>query len=469
MSLSFVNLFYLLSAVLFIGGIKSLTHPRTAVRGNLMAAVGMLVAVVVTLLDQSILSYAWILAGALIGSVVGVLMATRIQMTAMPQMVALLNGFGGGASLAVAVASFLAINGPVAASGVIGMLAVGLTVLIGAITLTGSAVAFGKLQELLPGRAIGFKGITLFNGVMMVVALSIIAALTAGQGGTGLLLLLITIALVLGVTLVIPIGGADMPVVIALLNSYSGIAAAAAGFIMGNTVLIVSGALVGASGIILTRIMCVAMNRSLTGVLFGSISEEGGEQMDADEVYAGKVKSSSPEEISMLLETAQRVVIVPGFGLAMAQAQHAVRDLADTLERRGTEVIYGLHPVAGRMPGHMNVLLAEAEVDYDKMQTMEQVNPHFAQTDVVIVIGANDVTNPMAREDKGSPIYGMPILNVDQARTVVVVKRSLSPGFAGLPNPLFANSNTLMLFGDGKQMVLELAGALNEATPRQAA
>ncbi|XKE45157.1 NAD(P)(+) transhydrogenase (Re/Si-specific) subunit beta [Halomonas organivorans] len=463
MSLSFVNLCYLLSAVLFIGGIKGLTRPRTAVRGNLMAAIGMLLAVVVTLLDQSILSYGWILTGAVLGATIGVLLATRIQMTAMPQMVALLNGFGGGASLAVAVASFLSSGGPVATSGIIGLTAIGLTVLIGAVTLTGSAVAFGKLQELLPGRPMGFKGITLFNGVMLVGALAIVASLALDTGGIGLILLLTAIALVLGVTLVVPIGGADMPVVIALLNSYSGVAAAAAGFIMGNTVLIVSGALVGASGLILTRIMCVAMNRSLAGVLFGSLSEEGGEAMDADEVYAGKVKSSSAEEVGMLLETAQRVVIVPGFGLAMAQAQHAVRDLADTLERRGAEVIYGLHPVAGRMPGHMNVLLAEAEVDYDKMQPMEQVNPHFSQTDVVIVIGANDVTNPMAREDKGSPIYGMPILDVDQARTVVVVKRSLSPGFAGLPNPLFAKDNTLMLFGDGKQAILDLTGALNEA------
>lgn len=463
MSLSFVNLFYLASAVLFITGIKGLTRPRTAVRGNLLAAIGMLVAVVVTLLNQSILSYGWIVAGVVIGGAVGVLLATRIQMTAMPQMVALLNGFGGGASLAVAVASFLSSSGLIAAVGTISLLAIGLTVLIGAITLTGSAVAFGKLQELLPGKPMGFKGITLFNASLLSVAVAIVATLASGMGGTGLLLLLAAIALVLGVTLVLPIGGADMPVVIALLNSYSGIAAAAAGFIMGNTVLIVSGALVGASGLILTRIMCVAMNRSLAGVLFGSLTEEGGETMDADEVYAGKVKSSSAEEISMLLETAQRVVIVPGFGLAMAQAQHAVRDLADTLERRGVEVIYGLHPVAGRMPGHMNVLLAEAEVDYDKMQPMEQVNPNFAQTDVAIVIGANDVTNPMAREDKGSPIYGMPILNVDQARTVVVVKRSLSPGFAGLPNPLFANDNTLMLFGDGKQAILDLTGALNEA------
>lgn len=463
MSLSLVNLFYLASAVLFITGIKGLTRPRTAVRGNLLAAIGMMLAVVVTLLNQSILSYGWIIAGALLGAIAGILLATRIQMTAMPQMVALLNGFGGGASLAVAMASFLTSSGPIAASGSISLLAIGLTVLIGAVTLTGSAVAFSKLQELLPGKPMGFKGIRLFNAALLSVAVVIVANLAIGGGGIFLLLLLTAIALVLGVTLVIPIGGADMPVVIALLNSYSGIAATAAGFIMGNTVLIVSGALVGASGLILTRIMCVAMNRSLTGVLFGSLSEEGGQAMDADEVYAGKVKSSSAEEVSMLLETAQRVVIVPGFGLAMTQAQHAVRDLADTLERRGVDVIYGLHPVAGRMPGHMNVLLAEAEVDYDKMQPMEQVNPHFAQTDVVIVIGANDVTNPLAREDKGSPIYGMPILNVDQARTVVVVKRSLSPGFAGLPNPLFAKENTLMLFGDGKQAILNLTAALSEA------
>lgn len=463
MNLSFVNLFYLASAVLFITGIKGLTRPRTAVRGNFLAAIGMLLAVVVTLLNQSILSYGWILAGGVIGATVGILLATRIRMTAMPQMVALLNGFGGGASLSVAMASFLSTSGPVAASGAISFLAIGLTVLIGAVTLTGSAVAFGKLQELLPGNPMGFKGITLFNSALLAAAVVIVAALAAGNGGIGQLLLLATIALVLGVTLVLPIGGADMPVVIALLNSYSGIAAAAAGFIMGNTVLIVSGALVGASGLILTRIMCVAMNRSLAGVLFGSLSEEAGESQDADEVYAGKVTSSSAEEISMLLETAQRVVIVPGFGLAMAQAQHAVRDLADTLERRGVEVTYGLHPVAGRMPGHMNVLLAEAEVDYDKMRPMDQINPHFSQTDVAIVIGANDVTNPMAREDKGSPIYGMPILDVDQARTVVVVKRSLSPGFAGLPNPLFANDNTLMLFGDGKQAILDLTGSLNEA------
>ena len=273
---------------------------------------------------------------------------------------------------------------------------------------------------------------------------------------------LVAAALLLGLLLVLPIGGADMPVVIALLNSYSGIAASAAGFIMGNTALIVTGALVGASGIILTKIMCKAMNRSLTNVLFGVMGASGPVVSD-DEVYGGKVKSAGAEEIAMLLESARRVVIVPGFGLAMSQAQHAVRDLADTLEAMEIEVEFAIHPVAGRMPGHMNVLLAEAEISYDKLIEMERINPTFEQTDVVIVIGANDVTNPMAREDKGSPIYGMPILNVDKARTVVVIKRSLSSGFAGLPNPLFAADNTLMLFGDGKKAVLDLIGALKES------
>jgi NAD(P) transhydrogenase subunit beta len=462
MNLFLVDGFYLLAAMLFVGGIKGLTRPRTAVRGNQMAAIGMLVAVVVALLDKSILSYEWILGGVVLGSLIGTVLATRIQMTAMPQMVALLNGFGGGASLCVAAASFLGLAETEGMQGLVALLAICVTLLIGAVTLTGSAVAFAKLQELLPGRPLGFRGIRSFNLLLFVAVLALAGSLISGSGDSGTLILLTVLALVLGVTLVMPIGGADMPVVIALLNSYSGLAAAAAGFIMGNSVLVVSGALVGASGIILTRIMCVAMNRSLVGVLFGSMGEAGGPAMDADEVYAGKVKSSSPEEVGMLLESARRVVIVPGFGLAMAQAQHAVRDLADSLERRGIEVIYGLHPVAGRMPGHMNVLLAEAEVAYDKMQPMEEVNALFEQTDVAIVIGANDVTNPMAREDKGSPIYGMPILNVDKARTGVVVKRSLSPGFAGLPNPLFARDNCLMLFGDGKKAIMELTAAVNE-------
>jgi H+-translocating NAD(P) transhydrogenase subunit beta len=287
-------------------------------------------------------------------------------------------------------------------------------------------------------------------------------ALCINPGNTVLFWSLVALAMILGLTLVLPIGGADMPVVIALLNSYSGLAAATAGFILGNTVLIVTGSLVGASGLILTKIMCVAMNRSLPNVLFG-VMAEGSEAIDADEIYAGKVKSAQPEEIAMILETARRVVIVPGFGMAMAQAQHAVRELADVLEQRGVEVEYAIHPVAGRMPGHMNVLLAEAEVDYDKMVEMDRINPTFDQTDVAIVIGANDVTNPMAREDKGSPIYGMPILNVDKAKTVVVIKRSMSPGFAGLPNPLFALDNCLMVFGDGKKAVIDITANLDLA------
>ena len=469
MSQIIVDLFYLLAALLFVAGIKGLTHPKTAIRGNILAACGMLIAVLVTLIDRSVISYEVIALGIALGSVIGILMAKKVQMTAMPQMVALLNGFGGGASLGVAAASYLtasvAVASAVTTTGAVAQTAMATAVLIGAVTLSGSAIAFAKLQEILPGKPIGFSGIKFLNFGLLAVALVAAYNMVSADAGAGVgaFVLLVFIALALGVTLVMPIGGADMPVVIALLNSYSGIAAAAAGFIMGNTVLIVSGALVGASGIILTQIMCVAMNRSLPNVLFGTMAQTSGEAIDADEVYAGKVKSSTPDEVGMLLEDAERVVIVPGFGLAMAQAQHAVRDLADTLENRGVHVEYAIHPVAGRMPGHMNVLLAEAEVDYEQMRTMEQANPTFDKTDVVIVIGANDVTNPMAREDKGSPIYGMPILDVERAKTVVVVKRSLSPGFAGLPNPLFTRDNTLMLFGDGKKAIMDLTAAVNEA------
>jgi len=471
MNASVIHLVYLLAASLFVFGIKGLTKPRTAVRGNFLSAAGMLLAVVVTLLDQQILSYGYIIVGLLIGGGLGALLATRVQMTAMPQMVALLNGCGGGASLGVAAAAyydslFSGTYTSVAIAGglmqLVGLLATALASIIGALTLTGSLVAFGKLQELIPGKSIGFPGLKAVNAILFIGALLAAVALVTAPQSSSLFIAMIVAALILGVLLVLPIGGADMPVVIALLNSYSGIAAAAAGFIMGNSVLIVSGSLVGASGLILTQIMCQAMNRSLANVLFG-VMAEAGETVDADEVYAGKVSSASPDEVAMILETAQRVVIVPGFGLAMAQAQHAVRELADELQNRGVEVAYAIHPVAGRMPGHMNVLLAEAEVPYDQLVEMERINPTFEQTDVAIVIGANDVTNPMAREDKGSPIYGMPILNVDKAKTVVVVKRSLSPGFAGLPNPLFANDNTLMIFGDGKQAVLGLTSALAEA------
>ena len=339
-------------------------------------------------------------------------------------------------------------------------MSISLTVLIGAVTLTGSLVAFSKLQELMK-KSYGLPGGPVGNGILLLGALAAVAFLVMNPGNTMAMVAILGLALLLGLFLVMPIGGADMPVVIALLNSYSGIAAALAGFILGNTVLIIAGSLVGTSGLILTRIMCVAMNRSLANVLFGKMAA-GGETIDADEIYDGKVTSAQPDEVAMLLETAQRVVIVPGYGMAMAQAQHAVRELADAMESKGVEVEYGIHPVAGRMPGHMNVLLAEAEVPYDKLVEMERINPTFEDTDVVIIIGANDVTNPMARDVEGSPIYGMPILNVDKAKTVVVIKRSLSPGFAGLPNPLFAMDHTLMVYGDGKKAVVEMTTALNQ-------
>ncbi len=466
MSKEFVDIIYLISAVLFILGIKGLTKPKTAVRGNTLSAIGMLLAVVVTLVHRDITSYSWIFFGLLLGGSVGWVAAKRVQMTAMPQMVALLNGLGGGASLALAVAShIMTLGGTGYGEGLAGSLSVLFVLLataIGAVTLSGSGVAFAKLQELISGQSIGFSNMKLLNACLFSFVVLMLIVLSASPGGSFLFTLLVVAALCLGLSLVLPIGGADMPVVIALLNSYSGIAAAMAGFIMGNTVLIVAGSLVGASGLILTQIMCVAMNRSLTNVLFG-VMAEGSEAIDADEIYEGKVTSAQPEEISMILETAKRVVIVPGFGLAMSQAQHAVRELTDVLEDRGVEVKFGIHPVAGRMPGHMNVLLAEAEIPYDSLVEMEKINPTFEDTDVAIVIGANDVTNPMAREDKGSPIYGMPILNVDKATTVVVIKRSLSPGFAGLPNPLFAMDNCLMVFGDGKKSVIDITASLDLA------
>jgi NAD(P) transhydrogenase subunit beta len=479
-SANLVNLIYLVAAVLFILGIKGLTKPATAVRGNMLSALGMLLAVIVTLLDSSIVDFTFIIAGVVAGGLIGAVMALRIQMTAMPQMVALLNGFGGGASLTIALAEYFSRLGvdvqsladllvPVALDsntfgageeGTVAVISIGLTALIGAVTLTGSLVAFAKLQELVK-RSFALLGGPLGNGLLLIAAVGALVSVIINPGNASAVMALVGIALLLGLFLVMPIGGADMPVVIALLNSYSGIAAALAGFILGNTVLIVAGSLVGTSGLILTRIMCVAMNRSLTNVLFGKMAE-GGETVDADEIYAGKVTSAQPDEVAMMLEMAKRVVIVPGYGMAMAQAQHAVRELADAMEAKGIEVEYGIHPVAGRMPGHMNVLLAEAEVPYDKLVEMDRINPTFEETDVVIVIGANDVTNPMAREVEGSPIYGMPILNVDKAKNVVVIKRSLSPGFAGLPNPLFAMDHTLMVYGDGKKAVIDMTTAFNQ-------
>ncbi len=457
-----INLVYLLASVLFIFGLKGLSHPRTAVRGNLTGAAGMLLAIVVTLLHQQIVGYGVIIAGILVGGIIGAWMAFAIRMTAMPQMVALLNGFGGGASVVVAGAELHKVLVESAALTTDVAIATAASGIIGAVTFWGSLVAYAKLEELMAGKAVLFPGQQVINALLGVGALLLAVLLVMNPGAAYLYWLLVLTASVLGVLLVIPIGGADMPVVISLLNSYSGLAAAATGFVLYNNVLIIAGSLVGASGIILTRIMCKAMNRSLTHVLFGVLGPTS-ETATADEIYAGKVKAATPDEVALLFDTARRAVIVPGYGMAVAQAQHAVRDLTNLLESRGCEVEFAIHPVAGRMPGHMNVLLAEANIPYEKLKEMDEVNPTFEQTDVALVIGANDVVNPLARTDPHSPIAGMPILNVDYARTVVVVKRSLSPGFAGIPNPLFAADNTLMMFGDGKKALLELIAALKAA------
>lgn len=457
-----INFAYLIASVLFILGLKGLSHPRTAVRGNTLGALGMLIAIVVTALDRQIVSYEVILAGLVVGSAIGALLAVRIQMTAMPQMVALLNGFGGAASVLVAGAALLETQSVGGNFPLQMTVATALSALIGAVTFWGSLVAFAKLQELVSGNAISFPGQHLLSALVALSSIGLGVMVVIHPEASAYYWALVGVASVLGILATIGIGGADMPVVISLLNSYSGIAAAATGFVLGNNMLIIAGSLVGASGIILTQIMCKAMNRSLTNVLFGGLGAAPTSTQKGEDVYGGKVKSTSAEEIAMLLESARRVVIVPGYGLAVSQAQHAIRALAGLLEARGTEVVYGIHPVAGRMPGHMNVLLAEADVPYEALKEMDDVNPTFAQTDVAIVIGANDVVNPIARTDPSSPIAGMPILDVDKARTVIVVKRSLSPGFAGIPNPLFAADNTLMFFSDGKKAVNEIAAAVKE-------
>jgi NAD(P) transhydrogenase subunit beta len=445
-------LLYLAAAVLFILGIRGLGHPRTAVRGNMLGGLGMLLAVVATLLFEGVLRWEWIVVGLAIGSIGGAILAMRVPMTAMPEMVAALNGFGGGASFLVAGAFLHQADGAVA------LVASSASGLVGAATLSGSAVAFVKLREAKWVDRLVLPAHQAAAGMLAAASIAAAGWLVAG-GGESSYWLLVAAGLLLGAMLTTPIGGADMPVVISLLNSYSGVAAAATGFVLGNTLLIVAGSLVGASGLILTRIMCVAMNRSLANVLFGRMAPVGSGG-DADAIYAGKVKSTSPDEVAMLLEGAQRVLIVPGYGLAVAQAQHAVRDLANRLEARGVTVEFGIHPVAGRMPGHMNVLLAEADVPYDRLKEMDEVNAAMAQVDLALVIGANDVVNPDARTNPQSPIAGMPVIDVDKAKTVVVVKRSLSPGFAGIPNPLFAAENCLMLFGDGKKALVDLVAAV---------
>ncbi len=446
---------YLIAAVLFIIGLMRLSSPATARTGNILAAIGMLIAVVITLLLQDILNYTMILVGIAIGGVIGGVAARAVKMTAMPQMVGIYNGLGGGASLLIAAAEFFRYYKLDGGFDVQSAATIMITVLIGAVTFSGSIIAFGKLQGFVQSRPITYPFQNIFNLVIFLAILGAIIYLIVVPESIPLFLGLIAVALVLGVLLVIPIGAADMPVVISLLNSYSGLAAAAAGFVLGNMFLIISGALVGASGFILTRIMCRAMNRSLTNVIFGAF---GAVASSATDSVGGErvVRETSGEEVATLLGYSKRAIIVPGYGLAVAQAQHQVAELADMLEARGVDVKYAIHPVAGRMPGHMNVLLAEANIPYDKLFDLDQINNDFERADVVVVVGANDVVNPVARNMEGSPIYGMPILNADRAQSVVVIKRSLSPGFAGIDNPLFYMDKTMMFFRDAKQAFLEI-------------
>lgn len=465
---AFVKLVYLAAAVLFILGLKGMCHPRSAVQGNLLASVGMLLAVVVTLLDERITGggYWVILSGFVVGGLIGAVMAYRTPMTGMPQVVALFNGFGGGASaigVGAAVEEVVSqLDEGVSLLSIPFTTSAALTGIIGAVALTGSIIAFGKLQGLLSERPVLLPRRHTVNLLLVAICLGL-SAWWVVEPTSGLLFwILCLIAGVLGVLLVIPIGGADMPVVISLLNACSGLAAAGFGWVLNNSVLIIAGSLVGSAGFILTALMCRAMNRTLGNVLFAGVGVEGGSD-DGEDVYAGRVKSASADEVALLLVDARRVVIAPGYGMAVSQAQFAIADLMTALESRGIEVDMAIHPVAGRMPGHMNVVLAEANIPYEKLKEMDEINPTFRQTDVVLVIGANDVVNPLARENTPTnPIAGMPILDVDQARTVVVLKRSLSPGFAKIANPLFAAQNTVMLFGDAKDMVMQLTTALKE-------
>lgn len=469
-----LSLSYLVAGVLFIQGLRDMTHPRTGARGNTISAVGMFLAVGITLLWFEILSPIVLLAALLVGSIVGVWLALTVETTEMPQLVGLYNGFGGGASALVAGAELIdQFNGTANSATLPGDVTAAAAVagIIGSVTFWGSLVAAGKLHGLLD-NSIRYTGehvvkvvfllVAVLSGVFLVVQPDLFGPAPLARWIPSYWAI-VAAASILGVLLVAPIGGADMPVVIALLNSYSGLAAATTGFVLGNTVLIIAGTLVGASGLILTIIMCESMNRSLTNVLFGGLGKNGGsEDEDMEGIYEGNITATSPEEVEMVLDVAQRAVIVPGYGMAVAQAQYAVAELAQLLDENGVDVEFGIHPVAGRMPGHMNALLAEADVSYEKMRELEEVNPTFSQTDVVIVIGANDVVNPKANEDDGSPISGMPVLNVSDARSVIVNKRSLSPGFSGIPNPLFAEDDTNMLFGDAKETMQELVNVYKE-------
>jgi H+-translocating NAD(P) transhydrogenase subunit beta len=462
---STIQVSYLVAASLFIVGLKQLGSPATARRGNLLGAIGMLIAIVATLLDRSVLNYEMILVGILIGSGLGAVMAQRVEMTAMPQMVGLLNGFGGAASALVAVGEFWKVINSGAIPPLDEKITIVLSVLIGGITFTGSLLAFAKLQELVPGAPITFPLQQPVNLVLLVSFLACSAYLIVDPSNTAIFLVLTALSLVLGVLFVLPIGGADTPVVISLLNSFSGLAASAAGFVLSNNMLIIAGALVGASGIILTEIMCRAMNRTLANVLFsafGSKQSTGAGGATAGSNQDKTVRSIDAEEGAMMLGYAKSVVIVPGYGMAVAQAQHSVRELADQLERLGVDVKYAIHPVAGRMPGHMNVLLAEANVPYTQLYDMEDINPDFERVDVALVIGANDVVNPAARHNQTSPIYGMPILEVDRAHHTIVIKRGMNAGFSGVENELFYENKTVMLFGGARDVVTKLVAGVKE-------
>ena len=449
-----MNLFYLISAICFILGLKRLSHPKTARSGNFLAALGMLIAIAATLASSNVLDLKLIAIGVGIGSVIGLLFATRVQMTEMPQMVAIFNGLGGAASAFVASSEFFKVND----LGII----ICISVFIGTLTFSGSFIAFGKLQGIISGRAITFSGQQILNALMFasIVVLGSVQQLDI-LSDTTTFYIIVLLAFLLGIGLTIPIGGADMPVVISLLNSYSGIAAAATGFLINNQALIISGSLVGASGLILTNIMCKGMNRSLANVIFGAVGAESssGGSSDGKEM---NIKSYSTTEAAMILDAAEKIIIVPGYGLAVAQAQHVAREVADTLEAQGKKVFYAIHPVAGRMPGHMNVLLAEANVSYDVLKDLDEINPEFEDCDVALILGANDVVNPAARHDQSSPIYGMPILNVDKSRTVIINKRSMNPGFAGVQNELFGYDNSIMVFGDAKDMLNDLLKEIKE-------
>lgn len=435
-----INFAYVVSAALFIYGLKQLGSPATARRGNLISSLAMLVAVVFSLLDQGIVDFKMIAISMVIGSIIGATIARMVEMTSMPEMVALFNGFGGLASLLVG----WAVISPDQSAFV--SVTVYLSILIGGLTFTGSLLAWGKLSERVTGKPVTFSGQQIFNSLLVLAIIAAGVMFVQNPADTQWLYIAIGLSLLFGIMAVLPIGGADMPVVISLLNSYSGLAACAAGFAVGNNILIVAGSLVGASGIILTQIMCKAMNRSLSNVLFSGF----GAVKSSNMVIEGEVKPLTPEDAYYVLEAASTVAIIPGYGMAVAQAQHVVKELQELMEENGTEVVYGIHPVAGRMPGHMNVLLAEADVSYDLLLEMDAINPRMETIDVAIVIGANDVVNPAAREMEDSPIYGMPVINVDAARTVFVLKRSMASGFAGIDNPLFFKDNTRMIFGDAK-------------------